>query len=254
MNEYFQKGVQLSKNERFEEAIEAFTMSIITGPVAMEAYFNRGLARFKLKKMPEALADFQEALHLKPQDPEIISQLGITHHLMGKVQEALQYLDRAVALDRENPYRYSSRAFIRAKYGDVFGAIDDYEFALKLDPEDAIALNNLGLIEQRIGFEKSAKERFDAADRIADTGKTFEKPDLAQLLAQEDQNPAEKVVLEQLKRKPQQQMQPKGTGESPDAPPKPELKDYLSVIKEVLLSRKGYSEFLDYWRKRLSNK
>jgi tetratricopeptide (TPR) repeat protein len=71
-------------------------------------------------------------------------------------------------LEPENPYRYSSRAYIRDACGDTEGAYKDYQVAVKLDPDDAIAHNNLGLIEEKLGYQADAKKRYTKADKLAE--------------------------------------------------------------------------------------
>ena len=69
-------------------------------------------------------------------------------------------------LEPDNPYRYSSRAFIKDSMGDTEGAIQDYLKCIKIDPEDAIAFNNLGMLEEKMGRKTSAKKRFKRADEL----------------------------------------------------------------------------------------
>ena len=47
------------------------------------------------------------------------------------------------------------------------GAIADYEKAIKLDPEDAVAFNNLGLVEEKLGRKEKAKDYFQKADSLS---------------------------------------------------------------------------------------
>lgn len=84
-----------------------------------------------------------------------------------KYAEALHHFDIAVEKDTQNPFRYASRAYAKAHVGDVKGAIADYQEALRLDPEDAIAWNNLGLLEEQLGYKKEAQEKFAKADALA---------------------------------------------------------------------------------------
>lgn len=50
--------------------------------------------------------------------------------------------------------------------GDLNGAIDDYKKAVELDPEDAVTWNNLGLLEEQLGYRKEAKERHKVSDEL----------------------------------------------------------------------------------------
>ena len=47
------------------------------------------------------------------------------------------------------------------------GAIEDYEKAIELDPEDAVAFNNLGLVEEKLGRKEKAKDYFEKADSLS---------------------------------------------------------------------------------------
>lgn len=49
---------------------------------------------------------------------------------------------------------------------DLDGALADYKKALELDPDDAITWNNLGLLEERMGYQQQAQERFKVSDEL----------------------------------------------------------------------------------------
>jgi tetratricopeptide (TPR) repeat protein len=42
-----------------------------------------------------------------------------------------------------------------------------YEKAIELDPEDAVAYNNLGLVEEKLGRMEKAKDNFEKADSLS---------------------------------------------------------------------------------------
>ena len=50
-------------------------------------------------------------------------------------------------------------------------AIQDYEKAIKLDPDDAVAQNNLGLLQEQLGYKTEAKKRFEIADDLMGNSK-----------------------------------------------------------------------------------
>lgn len=118
------------------------------------------------KEWAQAESRFVELRKQREPDGDLIHDHAVCIFQLGRTKEALQEFDRAVALEPENPYRYASRAWIRAAMKDVDGAIEDYRKALELDPDDAIALNNLGLLEEQYGMRKSAQERFRRADTL----------------------------------------------------------------------------------------
>ena len=49
----------------------------------------------------------------------------------------------------------------------LLDAQKDYEKAIELDPEDAVAFNNLGLVEEKMGRMEKAKDYFEKADSLS---------------------------------------------------------------------------------------
>jgi tetratricopeptide (TPR) repeat protein len=99
-------------------------------------------------------------------DPDWIHDAAMCHFHLGRKQEALLGLDRAALLQPAYGYRFASRAWLRQALGDLAGARADYERAIALDPEDAISLNNLGLLEEQMGYRREARRRFEVADEL----------------------------------------------------------------------------------------
>ena len=87
-------------------------------------------------------------------------------HLNNLDDEALAQFNLALSLEPQNPYRYASRAFYYDRIGKLEESIKDYEKTIELDPEDAIALNNKGLVEEKLGYQEKAKKSFDRSNKI----------------------------------------------------------------------------------------
>lgn len=99
-------------------------------------------------------------------NPDWIHDLALCHFHLGSKQQAMEGLDRAAELQPDYGYRYASRAWMRQALGDLEGARADYLQAITLDPEDAISHNNLGLIEEQLGYRREARSRFQVADEL----------------------------------------------------------------------------------------
>lgn len=237
-NEHFLTGLSLCQAEKYTEAIAAFNQALIVAPLHAESYYNRGMARIMLGEYYKALLDFDEALNLSPKNAQIYGERAVAKFHLQDHRGALEDFNLAVEFDFENPYRYSSRAYIRAILGDVIGAMNDYKKAIALDPNDAIAYNNLGLLEEQLGYQQNAQANFAKADQIADTGKTFEKPDIEAIVQKYEAK--EKARLASL----QLQKQPKGTGELENT--KPTIKNYWLIIREVFTSKSTFYEFINF--------
>ncbi len=128
--------------------------------------WNTANALVKERKWTEALAAFERAFIELSNDPDLIHDRAVCLFNLGQKKEALRELDRALLLQPNYSYRYASRAYIRNALRDITGAMDDYKKALELDPEDAISLNNLGLLEEQLGYRKEANERYMMADEL----------------------------------------------------------------------------------------
>lgn len=165
--EIFRQGLAHLQQEEWTIAVEMFSKVLNTNTLHTEAWYHRGLTYFKMKQYKEALDDFDQAALLQPQ----------------------------------NPFRYASRAYVRSQIGDAHGAVEDYQKALDLDPEDAITLNNLGLLEEQLGYKQSAQARFQKADALADAGKTFEKPNLDEILRKHQAVEDAKAEFKSLEKK-----------------------------------------------------
>ena len=95
-------------------------------------------------------------------------------------------------------------------------AILDYKKCTDLDPEDAISWNNMGLLEDQLGWNKKAKKTFNKADSLE---KVLKDKDI----------PIEKK------------------SEIPE--PKPEIPASKNrIIKDVFTKKKTFKEFVKFVR------
>ncbi|MEL6537579.1 MAG: tetratricopeptide repeat protein, partial [Bacteroidota bacterium] len=160
-----------------------------------------------------------------PASANYYSDRGVAHHLLGQYEQALVDFDRGVEMEPDNPFRYASRAFVKAKAGDMQGAMLDYEHALELDPEDAVAHNNLGMLQEQLGYQKKAEHHFKKADALS--------PLPPSAPAQEEGSPTpEKAPTVSKETQPEK---PKMTG-----------KFYAQTLKETFSSHEGFREFLSF--------
>ena len=123
---------------------------------------------------------------------------------------------------------------------DYHGAIADYEQAIALDPEDAIAYNNKGLVEEKLGRMEKAKASFkraDALDGRPQTETNTAPPAPAQ-------SPTAKATP----------TTPAATSKSNPNTQKVNGKVYIQTLKEVLFTKKGFRGFIQYFADKASKK
>jgi len=108
----------------------------------------------KSEQYEKALTLYNNAVSAEKFNPIYVSQRAVCYFHLKQLPNALKDMDKAVELDPEYSYRYASRAFIRDASGDTKGAVEDYKRAIELDPSDAVAFNNLGLLEEKLGYSR----------------------------------------------------------------------------------------------------
>ncbi len=188
----FEKAVQMCTEilNKFSQKINTEELKSIS---EAEVLFRRGYAYFKLQEFQKSLNDYNLSIQ-KAENPNVYSERGVLYFTVGKLSEALVNMNIALDLEPNNSYRYSSRAYIRAAAGMIVLAMQDYRKAVELDPQDAVAHNNLGLLEEKVGYQLKADKRFEKADKLR---KEQEKE--SQMLTQKENTEISQIEENQLK-------------------------------------------------------
>jgi tetratricopeptide (TPR) repeat protein len=160
------KGVECCENAEFEQGVKYFDKALAKDSQHTLALHNRARALSRIGKLKLALVDFKALTVQFPQNASFLADYAVALHLDSQNEQAALLFEQALALEPTNPYRYASRAYFKDRTGDFEGAIQDYEKAIELDPEDAIALNNKGLIEEKLGYKERANKSFDKSNSL----------------------------------------------------------------------------------------
>ena len=173
----------------------------------------------KLADYPAAVEVYSRLINLQPGEADYYEYRGICYYQLQQPGLAIADLSKAIDLEPGNAYRYASRAYIKELTKDLAGAFVDYTRALELDPYDEVALNNRGLIEEKLARQHLAQNEF---------------ADGSQLLQRSQSDGAN------------QSQQPAGR-------PNKRLswRDFLYVLKQLLVSGRERRAFFGYLRKLL---
>ncbi|TAE00273.1 MAG: tetratricopeptide repeat protein [Bacteroidetes bacterium] len=239
MNPYFTSAVQKFESKNYSAALVDFEKAVKAEPRNFAFILGRARAKFKLERFEDSLLDFDKALTINASDANTYSERAVTYVHLSRFELALQDFNKAQIIEPQNPYRYSSRAYIKAKIGDLKGAMADYQKAVELDPEDAIAMNNLGMLEEQMGYE-SAKERMKKADELA---KDFFK-DMDEF-EQKEQAQHSKTDKENAQIEPKNSF-PEIRKINREKRKSYSWKDHFKIVFEIFNSKTVFAEFITF--------
>jgi spermidine synthase len=143
---YHAVGTQLTRLERYTEAIAVFDKVLDIDPSYIDAYYNLGTCHEHLGEDAEALTYFFKVEQLNPKDPDANYRIGRLLLRMGQFQRALDALNEHIETQHpKSGIAYLYRALAYKALGQAKLAEADLQRALDLPPEDEQVLKNVGL-------------------------------------------------------------------------------------------------------------
>lgn len=107
-NVWYNLGIVLTKQGKFDEAIEAYDYCIAIDPDYNSAYHNKANTLASIERYKEATSVFQELILLEPENPRIYCSLGECYEKTEKFEQALEMYNKTISIDP---------AFAEAYYG-----------------------------------------------------------------------------------------------------------------------------------------
>lgn len=138
---YFKKGTKLSRENKSEEAIQAFKKAVELKEDFFEAYVNLGAFLFQQQKDEEAEKALLKALELRPEESkpkEILADIDFEKAKIliqkNKLDEALERLKQAYNFRADHAYVNFLLGYLYNEKGMKEEAIKHFEAFLKLAP------------------------------------------------------------------------------------------------------------------------
>lgn len=164
-NEYFNKGLDALREEKNEEALNAFTAAINIDPKFALAYANRGVVRYIFNDYAGVIADLNQAIQLTPGNSYMYNTRGSAKIDLKDYQGAITDLNQAIQLNPTYANAYNTRGSAKLKVKDYAGALSDFNQAIRLDPNDMMSYDSRGLVKRLLGDTEGACEDFRRACR-----------------------------------------------------------------------------------------
>jgi tetratricopeptide (TPR) repeat protein len=155
--EWFDEGLTLYNQGKYDEAIQAFDEVIRLDPKRPTPWNNKGNALYKQGKYTEAIQAYDVAISLDPEYSNPWNNKGGALDSLGKYEEAIQAYDEAIRLDSEYADAWSNKGNALYKQGKYTEAIQAYDEALKLDPGHIRARSNKDLAIRQLDESDSVE-------------------------------------------------------------------------------------------------
>ena len=171
--EYHDLGIQLSRENRIDEAIEAYTKSVKINPSA-GAYNNRCEEYIRKGDYDRAISDANQATFLSHKFPMPYFNRGNAYFRKNDFENALKNYSRAIALDPNRADFHYNQGQTYARMGRDDEAVESYGRAVKTDKHYASAYYNMACIYSKkndaanslTSLEKAVSEGFSDASRM----------------------------------------------------------------------------------------
>lgn len=171
--DYYQKAIQLQKDDKSVEAIAEFKLAVEKEPENAFYHNALGLAYIDTGNFEASFEELSRAVELDPNLPEAYSGLGICHNAKGDYNKSIEVFKRALELTPENN---PDRAVILNNIGQNYYLLKQYDeaekqlkAALELNDKLLTAYINLGNVyTERGDYETAVKYHEKAVELVPD--------------------------------------------------------------------------------------
>ena len=153
-NVYFERGLLLARQKKWQEAIDAFEQSLGQETVAPAAHFNLGICLQKIGQTNRARTEYEEALRLQPSlitARENLGRLFAREKNWKQAEIEFQKVAAARPKDVNNVYNLGVSLAMQKKWKE---ATTQFNRALELQPD----FSRAKLYLERIRLKASAKD------------------------------------------------------------------------------------------------
>ena len=117
----FEKGNDLYKNGKYEQAIDAYKSELAAKKESAELYFNLGNCYYKLNKVAPAIYNYEKALVLNPNDTDITNNLKFAQkRTVDEIKEVPKVGFAKLLRDFTAIYHYNTWAWISVAFSVLF--------------------------------------------------------------------------------------------------------------------------------------
>lgn len=121
---FYNLGIDESKKENYEKAIEYFKKAVVFDSNFAFAYDNIGICSRKLNRFDDAIDAYEKSLKIDPNGVMPLQNIGVAYIYKKEYKKAVRCYEKLATLDKNNPEVYYGIGNIYTQY------LFDYEKAL----------------------------------------------------------------------------------------------------------------------------
>lgn len=193
--ELFEKGVRCLKQDKYQEAVDAFSALIKMAPENPDAHKNRGVAYMKLNLYDQAIDDFERTKAIMPSLKGLHSNLGVAWYYKADYSKAIENYKQEILLSPGNHFAYFNRAICFYELKEYDKSLEDIAKTLDLLPGFYLALCLKGDLYTKMNQPQDAQHAYEEAISI-DPDQVYAREQLARL---NPITPPEKTIKETKK-------------------------------------------------------
>ncbi|MHC4395603.1 MAG: tetratricopeptide repeat protein [Planctomycetota bacterium] len=154
-NMYYNLGVILANEGRFDEAVMNYRQALRISPNIFNAQSNLGIILFEQGEYDQAIECFKKAVQLKPDDHSTHHNLGLAYLRQGKLDKAEELFQGALQIKSDWPQTHNKLGTVYLQQGKLDKATTHLEYSVELKPDQPEVHRDLGLLfHQQGNFER----------------------------------------------------------------------------------------------------
>ena len=162
---HYGKGMALLSDGQYEAAVANLELAITTNSKFMPAYLYQSAAWRGMNQFDKALIAINQAISLESNNANLYNEKWMILLPLKRYQDAEIASTRSIKLNPRSSF-YSNRGFLYKEQGKFDLALADYNQAIKIDFNHAAAYNNRGNLYQEQGKLDLALDDYNQAIEI----------------------------------------------------------------------------------------
>jgi len=132
-HDLYKKGIDQMSNEKLEDAIRSFDLSLRIDPNYVDAWIKKGYAHFHLGEYTVAISSYDKALDIDLNNAEAWNLKGLAYYKTRNYDEAIRACDKAVDINPNDAMSWYNKACYLALIGKVDDAMEALKRSIEID-------------------------------------------------------------------------------------------------------------------------